>query len=325
MRGKRKIVLGALAGTAALLLVAFGVMAASRPAPEWLHGEIEAREVRVAAKVGGRVGVLHVREGDRVEAGAPLFELDGPEIRARYDQAVAASEAALAMRDQAAAGVRREEVEMARLDWRRAQAQADLAEKSYQRIRSLAEDGLVPQQQRDEAYAQRVGSREQAAAAKARYDMTLAGARDEERRASQAQARQAQAAVAEAEAIKAETRARAPLAGEVASIAIKQGELAAAGFPVLTVVDPLDTWAVFNVREDRLRGLQPGAEFEAFVPALEQTVRFRVSRLAALPEFATWRAARGTPGYDLRTFQIEARPLDDVQLRAGMSVILRAG
>ncbi|RFA30156.1 hypothetical protein CAI21_08190 [Alkalilimnicola ehrlichii] len=306
-------------------LIGFGLIAAQKPGPEWLHGEVEVREVRVAAKVTGRVASMPVREGDWIEAGDLLFELDGPEIRARYEQALAAQEAAEAMRDQAEAGARSEEVEMARLEWKRAQAQAELADTSYQRIQAMADDGLVPRQQRDEAYAQWVGAREQANAAHARYQMTRAGARQEERRASEAQARQAAAARAEAEAIKEETRSVAPRSGEVATIAVEQGELAAAGFPVLTLADPTDTWVVFNVREDRLRGLQPGVEFDAFVPALEASYTFKVTRLSALPDFATWKAARGTPGYDLRTFQLEARPVEQVDgLRAGMTVIYRA-
>lgn len=309
---------------AAVLLgvVGLGLWASTQTAPEYLHGEVEIREIRLSAKIAGRVQTLHVREGERVQMGQLLASFDGPEIRARLLQAEAARDAAQALSDKANAGARDEEITMARLDWERAMVQAELTQSTLNRLQELFDEGLVSRQQFDEVRAQNQASQRQAEAAESRYLMAQSGARSEERRAGDAQARQAAAAVAEAEALERETRILSPINGEVAAINIRRGELAPAGVAVMTVIDPSDVWIVVNIREDYLRGLSVGQEYDAFVPALGETLSFKVTRLNPLPTFATWKQAANTPGYDLRTFQVEARPVtDDSRLRAGMSVI----
>lgn len=297
-----------------------------KPQPELLHGTVEVREIRLASKIPGRILRLHVAEGERVEAGQLVFELDSPELTAKLAQAEAAEAATQALQDEAEAGLRSEEIEMARLDWQRAMVQQNLYQSTLSRMRNLHAEGLVSQQQLEETQAKWQASLDQANAAEARYTMAASGAREEQLRAVQAQNRRAAAAVAEVEAYRQETRMLAPVAGEVASIVIQPGELAPAGYPIITLVDPTDVWVVFNIREDKLNALVPGTTFDAKVPALRQTLRFRVSKLNALPSFASWKQVRGTPGYDLKTFQLEARPVQTEQaipqLRAGMTVIL---
>lgn len=303
-------------------VIGLGLWASAQPKSEYLHGEVEIREIRLSAKIAGRIHELHVREGEQVEMGQLLVTLDGPEIRARLQQAEAARDAAQALSDKANAGARDEEITMARLDWERAMVQAELAQSTLNRLQELFDEGLVSRQQFDEVRAQNQASQRQAEAAESRYLMAQSGARSEERRAGDAQARQAAAAVAEAEALESETRILSPINGEIAAINIRRGELAPAGAAVLTVIDPSDVWIVVNIREDYLRGLSVGQVYQAYVPALDETLSFKVSRLNPLPTFATWKQAANTPGYDLRTFQVEARPVSpDPRLRAGMSVI----
>lgn len=293
------------------------------PQPEFLHGDVEVREIRLASKIPGRVSRMHVKEGDMVQPGQLLFELDSPELNAKLAQAEAAEAATKALQDEAEAGLRSEEIEMARLDWQRALVQQNLYQTTLNRMRNLHAEGLVSQQQLDEVQAKWQASTDQASAAEARYTMAASGARQEQLRAVQAQNRRAAAAVAEVEAYRQETRMLAPLAGEIASIVIQPGELAPTGYPVITLIDPTDSWVVFTIREDKLNALVPGTEFDAWVPALNHSLRFRVSKLSALPSFANWKQVRGTPGYDLKTFQLEARPVQhEPKLRAGMTVIL---
>lgn len=290
---------------------------------ELIHGDIEVREIRLASKIPGRVAHIFVKEGQQVAKDDVLFELYSPELQAKLAQAKAAEAATQAMQDQTDSGMRSEEIDMVRLDWQRALVQQNLAEKTRQRMKNLHHDGLVALQQLDEVNAQWQASVDQASAAEARFTMAAQGARTEQREAVQAQNRQAAAAVAEVEAYYQETRILAPRAGEIASIVIAEGELAPSGFPVITLIDPTDNWVIFHLREDKLNALVPGTRFHASVPAIGQQLEFEVSKLAALPSFANWKQVRGTPGYDLKTFQLEARPVrPDPRLRAGMTVIL---
>ena len=321
---KKKIGL-AVAATAVVALLAYGVWRASQPPPAVFQGQMEARETDIAPKVTARIAQVLVAEGDQIAAGATLMRTDSPEVAAKLAQAIAAQQAAQAVADKAQNGTRPQELEMARLQWQRAQAAADLAQTSLKRIDGLAREGLVAAQKRDEADTNFKTSRDQAATAKAQYDLARIGARPEDKAAASAQARQVAGVVAEAEAAKAETELKSPVAGEVAKVLARVGELSPQGVAVVTVVDLKDQWVVLNVREDHLQRFAKDAEFDAVLPALgNKAVRFKVFYSAALPDFATWRATRAGQGFDARTFEVHARPATPVEgARPGMSVLVQ--
>ena len=129
---------------------------------------------------------------------------------------------------------------------------------------------------------------------------------------------------AQVEAVLAETRLSAPVAGEISTRVIEEGEVLGAGFPLLIITRTDLPWVTFNLREDRLEGLKVGQEFTARIPALSnREVRFKVSLIAPLGDFATWRSTRDLGSFDLRTFEVRARPLEPVEgLRPGMRVVL---
>jgi HlyD family secretion protein len=81
---------------------------------------------------------------------------------------------------------------------------------------------------------------------------------------------------------------------------------------------------VLNVREDKLDKFAVGKEFDATLPALKgRKVRFKVYRAAVLPDFATWRATRSDQGFDIKTFEVRARPSQMIEgVRPGMSVLV---
>ncbi|MCX9155055.1 efflux RND transporter periplasmic adaptor subunit [Niveibacterium sp. 24ML] len=320
----KKFIASAAVGLAALGLIAWGIWAASGPASLPIQGQIESRTIDVASKLPGRVSQVLVAEGQQVKAGAALFEIESPELKAKMLQATAAHEAAESVSSKAQAGARGEEIRMAELNWQRAVAAAELAETTARRIATLYREGLIAQQKHDEAQTQARAARAQADAARAQYDMARTGARVEDKAAAAAQARQASGAMTEVAAYLNETRISAPAAGEVAKLQIHAGEMAPQGFPVITLVDRKDSWAVINVREDQLARFKLGAEFDAELPALGKTLRFKVTRLAPLPDFATWKNVRGTQGVDLRTFEVIAHPLKpEADLHPGMSVVVR--
>ena len=104
---------------------------------------------------------------------------------------------------------------------------------------------------------------------------------------------------------------------------LESGELAPQGFPVVTVIDMQDAWVVFNVREDLLSHFPEGEQFEAYLPALDKKIEFKVSHIAVMGNFATWRSTNSAKGFDLRTFEVEAKPMNlSDKLRVGMSVVI---
>jgi HlyD family secretion protein len=327
MKPSRFPLLATLVTLVVAALLGTGLWLSFRPKPVLLEGEIEATEYDVAAKVPGRVESVAVKLGQSVERGTLLFSLESPELRAKLTQAEGARDAAGALRRKADTGARQEEIRAAEQQWLRAKAATELADVTLERIERLHRDGVVPRQRRDEAEAQAKAMRAAAATAKAMHDLALAGAREEDRAAATAVVAQAGGAVSEVEAYLAETRIKAPHAGEVSSLLIDAGEIAPAGFPVITLIDLQDVWAVFQVREDLLAGLGMGTELIGRVPALgHREVKLKVDYLAALGAFATWRATSASAGFDLKTFEIRARPLAPVPgLRPGMTIVVPRG
>jgi HlyD family secretion protein len=289
-----------------------------------LQGETDAKHVNVAAKVSGRVDSLYVLEGDSVQRGEIVATLDGPEIRAKAAQAVAARDAARALRDKAQHGSREQDIRAARNNWLRAVASATIAETTYVRLDRLEREGVVPAQKRDEAEASLRASREGAEAAKAQYDLATAGARSEDKAAAFADLRRAEGAVAEAESYVSENVLRSAVDGQVLNKIMEQGELVSPGQPVITIVDLSDQWITLNLREDRLAGLRIGDTLLATIPAVDSAARrFAVYYISPLGAFATWRATREAGGFDVRTFEVRARPVRPLPaLRPGMSALV---
>ncbi len=313
--------LAGLLGIVILIFVAWGLYQSFQPQRLPLQGQMDAQEVNVSSKVAGRVGQVKVKLGDTVSQGQVLFQLASPDVDARVAQATAAAQAADAVAQKAQAGARPEEVRAARANWQRAQTGAALAKTTYDRVNAMFAEGVIARQKRDEAEAQWRAAEQQAQAARAQYDMANAGARPEDRNAASAQARQVGAVLTEAQVALAETTIAAPVAGQVSKIQIQPGELAPQGFPVMTLVNLADAWAVLQVREDEMAAFTMGSTHTANVPALKQQLTFQVSSVAVMPDFATWRAAR-PGGTDLRTFEIRLRPAIRVEgLRPGMSVV----
>jgi HlyD family secretion protein len=297
----------------------------AKPVPAIVQGQIEATEVDVSAKIPGRLDTVTVREGDVVAKGDVIATLDSPEIQAKLAQATAARRAASAQRDKAVHGARQEDIRAAEATWMRAKGAAELAEKTFRRIERLAKDGVVPAQRRDEAETGWKTSRDAEAAARSMYDMALNGARDEDKTAASAMVDVASGTIAEVMAFERETRVAAPAAGEVFKRNLQPGEMVAAGLPIVTLIDLSDMWATFFIREDQLAELGMGTRIRLAIPALgNREENFTVSYLAPAADFATWRSTSAQGGFDVKTFEVRARPVSAIsKLRPGMSVVLR--
>ena len=318
-------VIGTLAALAIASWILWGFWQAYRPQPILLQGQIEAREYNVGSKVPGRVATVAVRRGDLVEAGQPVFSINSPELEARLEQARGARQSASALEQAADSGAREQEKNAAFDVWQTAKAAEDLAEKTYQRLQNLFDDGVVSRQRRDEAWAAYQAAQFTASAAWETYSLADEGARQETREAAAGQTRAASGLVAEAEALQDDLVARSPVAGEVSNVFLQVGELAPQGFPVVTVLDIQEAWAVFQVREDFLSRFAKDSQHQVRIPALgEDAWPFEVAYVSPMGEFATWRATSAGQGYDLKTFEVEIRPLRPIPgLRVGMTALIQ--
>jgi len=293
--------------------------------PELIQGQVETSDYRVSSKVPARVLEIRVEEGDTVCAGDTLVVLEAPDVEAKLAQANAAREAAEALQRKARNGARQEQIDGAFQLWQKAKAGVEVAEKSYNRVNRLFEQGVLAEQKRDEAYAQYKAMVASERAAKSQYDLAVKGASMEDKDAAGAQVARADAAVSEVNSYIDETVLLASRSGVVTEVYPEVGELVGSGAPLLNVARLDDIWFVFNVREDRLPGLTVGTEAEVYVPAFDKNVPVRISRVKEVGSYAVWKATKALDRYDLKTFEVKAVPADASALqgvRPGMSAIL---
>ena len=315
---------------AVVILVALVVAAvfqlkefATKPKDKYLQGQMEARRVLVSGKIPGRIDKLLVREGQTVKKNALVAVISSPEIEAKKMQAQGALGAAKAQANKAKNGARSEDVKALKAMAARAQDAANLAKSTYERVQKLYNEGVLPLQKRDEAETQMKASQSAADAARAQYEMALAGARAEDKEAAEALVKQAEGANAEVNAYLEETKIKSPIAGEVTLKVVEEGEVVGAGMPVIAVTDLKDAWAVFHLREDNLRNVTKGKTFVLPIPALGVAAEMEVTYIAPTGDYATWKSSKESGGFDLKTFEVRMRPTVELEnLRPGMSVLL---
>ena len=322
---------------ALLVLIVLGVIAYglyksnqhSEPEVVTLQGQMQMQQTSIAAKVPGRIAKILVTEGDAVTVGQQLIEMDSPEINAKINQALAGKQMAQSQLDKAENGARPQEIAQAKAAWQANKAASDLAENTYQRVNRLYEEGLMARQKRDEAYAQYLATQDQTEAARLQYDLAKEGARSEDKSAATAQVAQVDAQLEEALVAKEEANLKSPIAGIVDNVIVSAGEVIGQGVPILTLVNTDEQWVVLNVTESYLNQFAIGQQFTGTIPALSSankpyTKQFTVYATSTLSDFATWRPTNNDDGFDVRTFEVKARPTTpDARIRSGMSVIVR--
>ncbi|MBQ5980737.1 MAG: efflux RND transporter periplasmic adaptor subunit [Prevotella sp.] len=291
---------------------------------EIIQGEVEVTEYRISCKLPGRILQLRVEEGDYVHVGDTLAILETPEVEAQQRIAEATQGAANAMKEMADNGARKEQIQGAYQLLQQAIVARDISQKSYKRVQNLFDEGVVSAQKRDEAYAAYKATEAQVLAAQSQYDMAKNGARMEEKEAAAKQAQAAKGAVDIVKSLLKETVQVATEEGEVSEIYPKVGELVGMGSPIMTIAVMKDLWGTFNVREDQLQGLKVGDELTAFSPAFNKDVKMKVFYIKDQGSFAVWKATKANGQYDLKTFEVKARPINAFDgLRPGMSLIVR--
>lgn len=231
---------------------------------DWVYGNgrIEGDEVRVAAKISGRILHLKVEEGDRVEQGQLLVELSSEEFEAQHQQATATVKAAQA-------ALARAEAQLATLRHHEETARTD-----YERMKSLYESGAAPAQKLDQAENALEEVRGRVKDASAHVSQL------------QAQIQAAKATEAATRTTHEDTRIHAPLEGVVLLRLAEEGEVILPGTPILVLVDPNDLFLKVYIPEKEIGKIRVGNPSTVKVDAFpDRTFEGRVSEVAQQAEF----------------------------------------
>lgn len=291
---------------ATVIISLAGILLMSRQ-PLVLQGQVEATEIRISGKLPGRVDSFLVQEGDWVKAGDTLVVINSPTIEAKYRQVNALEQVAQEQNKKIDAGTRRQIVATARQLWNKTQSDLALAKTTYQRIVTLYKDSVVTSQRRDEVEAMYKAAQAAERAAYEQYQMAVDGAQSEDRASARSLVEAAQSTVDEVSSLLVDSRLTAPPT------------------PIMSLVVMDDAHVVLNIREDLMPQFKMGGTFRADVPAIDgKDIEFRIYYISPLGSFATWKSTKQTGSYDMQTFEIHARPTQQVEgLRPGMSVLLK--
>lgn len=318
-----------LAGLAAVLgavgIVALVGLFAIHPQKESITGEADATEYRISNMVPGHIDKLYVSEGDVIHVGDTIAHIGSRQVDAKMIQAKAARSAASAQSRKAKGGARQQQIQMAYQVWQKAQAAEEVYKKSYNRVKSLYEKGVVSAQQYDEVDAKYKAAQADCAAAEQQYLMAKEGAQSEDIAAASALVNQAGGAVAEVQSYLDDSYIISPCDGTVVEMYAKLGDLVGTGAPLASVIDMSDNWFNFSIREDLLKDIKTGQNVDVQIPALgDKTYVCTIRNVKVMASYATWRATKSLGQYDVKSFDVKVVPLEDIDgLRPGMTAILK--
>lgn len=262
-------------------------------------GHVEATDVRLAPEVGGRIVLLSIKEGDRVDAGATVLRLDSRDHelavqRAKADQSQAEAQLRLLQ-----AGSRREDVRQSeaqaqavRDELAATRAELEAAEADLQRFEALLQANAGSRKQRDDAATRRNVARErvratesQVRAAEETVGRLKAGARPQEIEAARARVAAAAAQVAASQEAVDDTSLVAPVTGIVTEKLVELGEMIAPRAPVAVITDLSAVWADVFVPEPTVPRIKLGQQAMVFTDAGGNGLAGTVTYISPKAEF----------------------------------------
>ena len=272
-------------------------------APLVLQGNVDIREVDLGFRVGGRIAHLAVDEGDRVQAGQTLAELDTEPLRDALAAAQARRAEAAADLAKYVAGARTEDIAMARAALAEREATLENALLTRDRTRRLAATGAAPRQQADDAEAALRVAQAQSASARQALAQLEAGFRREDVDAARARDQEAAAQLADAERQLRDAVLTAPSAGIVRARVQEEGAIVAPGATVFTIALISPVW---------VRAYVPGIDLARARPGAAASIRTDDGRL--------W---KGRVGYVSPTAEFTPKPVETPELRTSLVYRLR--
>lgn len=305
-------------------LGAIGIAAAAawafwpRGGPAPLTGYVEGETLYFAAAQSGALTTLNVERGQRVEAGAPLFQVDPGMAQAQVAQAGAVARAATERAADALKGQRPQELAVIQAQRASAKAQLDQAEADFDRVRALAAKGIYAPARLDQATADVGVARAQYQEAIRRLDVAELGAREDQARAAAAEAVGAQAGVSEVAIRAAQLSPVAPTAGRIEDVYYRPGEWAVVNTPVVALLPDARVKLRFYVPETELTRYRPGGSVRFSCDGCRGGLA-KVAYVSSRPEF-TPPVIYSRGNRERLVFMVEATPEQPRDLAPGQPV-----
>jgi membrane fusion protein (multidrug efflux system) len=326
-KGRILIIAGLLA---ALVLGAAGgwwYYSSSRVSTD--DARIKGTIVPVSSKIQARITEVLVENGSQVEPGTILAKLDSSELDAQLLQAKANLAAAQAKLAAAQAGNRPQQVAQASASANETNASLDNAQKNYERIAALYNQGAVSAQEFDTAQTTLNVAKAKNDSATQSYSLSAEGTRSEDIAYAEAEVAQAQAAVKNLEAQIDNTVIRASEKGFIDAKAAEVGQVAVPGMTLFNIVALDDVWVSANVEETYIGKIKvndtaevdvdayPGIKFKGHVIEVGSAAGSQFSLLPA--ENTSGNFTKVTQRFEVK---IKVDPNENYVLKPGMSAVI---
>ncbi|MBI3403875.1 MAG: efflux RND transporter periplasmic adaptor subunit [Acidobacteria bacterium] len=325
-------------------------------------GTVEARNIHIGSKIGGRIQEVRVREGDKVTAGQILVTFEEQELWAAYEQSKAnlekmergfrpeeiaearagAAEAAADL-DLHKRGYRKEEIDQAKAEVERTQAQLNWTAQTVKRAQDLSAQGVFSKQQMDDAEGNWKMAQAQLDTAKHKLEELVRGYRPEEIAGAEAKYQQtkatlekmehgnrredidqARAALLLDEARYKERQVLAPANAVVEVMDIRPGDLIAPNTPIATLLEEDQIYVRIYIPETEIARVQVGQKGEVHTDSLPgETFSAEVEQINQRAEFLPRNVQTKTERVH-QVFGVKLRIHDKAgHIRAGMSADVR--
>ncbi len=296
--------------------------ACSERTPDGYNGYIEGEYVRVASPFAGELALLHVRRGDVVRTGAPLFALEQDSEKAAREEAQARVRQVEARLADLQKGRRPQELESVRAQLAQAEANLRLSAQELKRNEELLAAGFISAAKLDEIRS--TEQRDRARVNQLRADLAVAhlAARPDEIAAATAEVKAARDALAQADWKLQQKSQTATQAGLIADTLYQQGEWVPAGSPVVSMLPPENVKARFFVPETSVGALKIGQPVSLRCDACTTTVEATLTFIAPQAEY-TPPVIYSRENRAKLVFLVEARPRAEqaAQLHPGQPIV----
>lgn len=277
---------------AALAGLAWSTLKPTGPGPGFVsgNGRLEATEIDIATRLPGRVQEMWVKEGDFVEVGQPLAQMQMDVLAAQRDEAQAQSQQAVTAVASAEARVaaRRSDTAAAQAVVQQRSSALDAAERRLARTEVLSQKGVVTVQQLDDNRATVHGAEAAVTAAQAQVAAAEAATKAAVSQVAGASSGvvATEATIARVEADIADSQLRSPRAGRVQFRVAQPGEVLPAGGKVLNLVDLSDVYMTLFLPETAVGRVALGSDVRVILDAAPQyVIPAQVSYVASTAQF----------------------------------------
>ena len=257
----------------------------SKPERE-IVGKTKKEVISFSPKLTGRIIKIYVEEGQSVKVGDTLAMLDIPEVSAKIAQAKGATSSARAQVQMAKNGATPDQLRQLNAKQKGLQQQYQYAQKSFSRAKNMYRDSLLSPQNYDEYFAKYQGARAQLEAVNAELHDVQSGTRFEKIEMAQGQQNQAMGALQEANVAYSERYVIATNDMEIETIALNKGELATAGYPLLTGYIPSTSYFRFTIPESKIAKYQKGMTVKMLVNYSKKEFTGKITAIKQLAKYA---------------------------------------